>query len=232
MNIILVDDERLSLLDLEETVQKALPGEGPKCFSDAKEALSYAKGHPVDVAFLDIDMGEVSGLNLARALKKLRPDVNIIFVTGYVQYMDEAFELYASGYVKKPARAERIKKEIANLRNTLPNGAAKLPDGVGAFTFDHAMQRVYRDGTDLLLKPMEYRILLVLASKPGAFFLPQELYEKASGTGTGDDLRSLYVHMSNLRKNLGLYDVGKKNVDIEHKRGQGYRLVVHGTNPR
>ncbi len=226
MNIMLVDDEQLSLLDLEEAVQKALPGEVPRCFSDVREALFYAKEHPVDVAFLDIDMGEVSGLDLARALKKLRPAVNIIFVTGYMQYMNEAFRLYASGYVKKPARAGRIKREIANLRNKLPDGAVKPPDGVGAFVFDHTMQRVYRDGTDLMLKPMEYRIFLVLASNPGVFFMPQELYEKASGTETGDDLRSLYVHMSNLRKNLGLYDFGKKNVDIEHKRGKGYRLII------
>ena len=226
MNIIAVDDEPAVLSLLSKAIQQALPDTALSCFSSAQEAFSYAKEHPVDVAFLDIEMGETSGINLAKALTKFKPDVNIIFVTGHGQYMDEAFRLYASGYVRKPPRVARIEKELSHLRHN-PGTVPKPLERVGAFTFDHTARRVCRNGNDLLLKPMEFRILLFLASNPGKFFPARELYAKTSGLEPAKDACSLYVHMSGLRKKLGLDDAGtEQSIEIEHRRGKGYQLNV------
>lgn len=228
MNIIAVDDEQASLSLINKAIQKAMPSEIPTCFESVEKALIYAKQFPIDVAFLDIEMGEYSGLVLAKALCKIKPDTNIIFVTGYAQYMDEAFDLYASGYVRKPPRVERIRRELENLRHKLTDSSAiALPDSVGAFSFDHAAGRVYRNGKDVLLKPKEYKIFIFLAANPGIYYTPQELFSKTSGLEPNDDLRSLYVHMSGLRKKLGLDDAGtEKSIEIEQQRGKGYRLTV------
>lgn len=226
MNIIAVDDEPAALSLLCKAIRQAMPDTEPACFSNAQEAFSHAKEQPVDVAFLDIEIGETSGLNLAKALTKIKPDVNIIFVTGYGQYMDEAFRLYASGYVRKPPRVARIAKELSHLRYKILNTPA-APERVGAFTFDHVARRVCKNGKDLLLKPMEFRILLFLASNPGKFFPALELYAKTSGLEPAKDTRSLYVHMSGLRKKLGLDDAGtEQSIEIEHRRGKGYQLNV------
>ncbi len=136
MNIMVVDDEPAVLSLMRKAIQKAAPGEVPACFSTVKEAYAYANEQQVDVAFLDIAMGDVSGLDVAKALTKNKPDINIIFVTGYTEYMDEAFQLYASGYVMKPPRADRLKKELQNLRYK-PNDP-KPPETVGAYAFDHS----------------------------------------------------------------------------------------------
>ncbi len=225
MNIIVVDDEPAALSLMSKAIQKAAVGEAPACFSNAKDALQYAKEQPVDVAFLDIEIGDVSGLQLAKVLTKIKPDMNIIFVTGYTEYMDEAFQLYASGYVRKPPRVERLKKELQNLRYKPDD--QKLPDSIGSYAFDHNAGRVFLYGEDLLLTPMQYKILIHLMSNPGKFLSAKELYVKTTGLDAGRDIRTLYVRISALRKKLGLDDAGiTKSIDIEHQRGKGYRLTV------
>lgn len=225
MNIIVVDDEPAVLSLMGKAIPKAAPGEAPVCFSNAQDALQHAKEQPVDVAFLDIEMGDSSGLQLAKVLTKIKPDMNIIFVTGYTEYMDEAFQLYASGYVRKPPRVERLKKELQNLRYKPED--QKLPDTIGAYAFDHSAGRVFLYGKDLLLTPMQYKILIHLMSNPGKFLSAKELYAKTTGLDAGKDIRTLYVRVSGLRKKLRLDDAGiAKSIDIEHQRGKGYRLMV------
>jgi two-component SAPR family response regulator len=74
------------------------------------------KNEKCDVAFLDIEMKGMNGVELARELKKINPDINIIFSTGFGTYRDVAFDLHASGYLIKPITAESIKRELDNLR--------------------------------------------------------------------------------------------------------------------
>lgn len=116
MNMIAVDDERLALKALTAAIKEAAPGSEVKEFLYAEDALEYAEENPVDVAFLDVEMADISGVELARRLKNKNPDVNIIFATGFGEYRDSAFELHASGYLTKPITAEKVKKELAELR--------------------------------------------------------------------------------------------------------------------
>ena len=116
MNIIAVDDEHDALWCIEESIRKAVPGCDLKTFTKPKDALEHAKWHFVTVAFLDIEMRGMTGLDLALRLKELNPKTNIIFVTGYSDYTGNALRLRASGYIMKPASVEQIQNEIENLR--------------------------------------------------------------------------------------------------------------------
>ncbi len=224
MNILAVDDEQASLSLLRKALIKVLPEESPRFFLTAEEALSYARKVPIDVAFVDIEMGsDMNGLEFAGQLAAIKADTNIIFVTGYMQYMDAAFEMYASGYVKKPVRVARMKQELEHLRYPVK----EKEQITGAYTFDYTARRVYRNGEDILLTSREYSIFYILASSPGVFFTARDLYEKTSRLDAKDELRALYVHISNLRKKLGLDGGGnEKTIDIEHNRGKGYRLII------
>ncbi len=117
MNIIAVDDERSALWTLEQAINSAKNDANVTCFLSANDALEYAQKNKIDVAFLDIQMIEISGLFLAKKLKSINPLVNIIFVTGYSDYMMDAFDMLASGYVMKPINPERIVTELENLRH-------------------------------------------------------------------------------------------------------------------
>lgn len=115
MNYIAVDDEPFALEDLEETLREVEPDCSLCCFTSPRKALSYAGTAPIDVAFLDIEMGSMNGLVLAKQMKDLQPDLHIIFVTGFEQYALGAIRLHATGYLIKPAAAVDIRRELTFL---------------------------------------------------------------------------------------------------------------------
>ncbi len=127
MNIIVVDDERLALKDLVETVGQVFDEAYVQGFQKPAEALLFAEEAPVNIAFLDVEMGGMDGISLARQLSALQPGINIIFVTGFAEYALDAFEVFASGYVLKPVTAGAISRSVQNLRHPLPpSGSDRL----------------------------------------------------------------------------------------------------------
>ncbi len=116
MNILAVEDERLNLLSIMDCLKEASPESDIVGFGNGEEALKYAKSKVIDVAFLDIELGTMSGLELALRLKEINSNINIIFVTGYSNYMGNAFSMHASGYILKPVTTEQIRDELENLR--------------------------------------------------------------------------------------------------------------------
>ena len=117
MHILATDDEQSALNVLTGAIKEAVSIATVHGFRNPMEALEFMKETKCEVAFLDIQMREMSGIVLARKLKEIYPKVNIVFVTGYSQYANEAFALHASGYVCKPVTAEKIVTEMENLRN-------------------------------------------------------------------------------------------------------------------
>ncbi|MCR4822949.1 MAG: response regulator [Treponema sp.] len=116
MKVLVVDDEKLALEGTCSAILEARPDSEIKAFRDSEEALLESEKWFPQVAFLDIEMRTDNGISLAEKLKKQNPQINIIFVTGYDEYMKDAFALFASGYVLKPVMSEHIKKEFENLR--------------------------------------------------------------------------------------------------------------------
>lgn len=117
MRVVAVDDERLALNRLTKLLRLALPAAELVAFTQAAEAFDFMNRNVVDIAFLDVEMGNISGVALAKRCKELCPKVNIIFVTAYSEYMMEAFRLHVSGYLLKPVLLEDLRAEIANLRH-------------------------------------------------------------------------------------------------------------------
>jgi len=116
MIVLAIDDERPALRLLTDAVGEALPGAEFNGFTKTGEFLEFAKDHPADVAFLDIRIHDVSGLEVAKKLKELQPKINIIFLTGYSEYKGDAMDLHASGYILKPVTAEKVVAELQYLR--------------------------------------------------------------------------------------------------------------------
>ena len=116
MKCLVVDDEKIALDRMVRELKNAAPEAEVFAFLDPNELLAFAKGNPCDVAFLDVRMGNMTGVELAKKLKELLPKLNVIFVTGYDEYANEAMKLHASGYLMKPVTAEDIKAELKDLR--------------------------------------------------------------------------------------------------------------------
>ena len=116
MNIITVDDEELILERMMELIGQIEGVKEINGFRLPNQALEFAKEHRIDVAFLDIKMRGMDGITLAKKLKLQQPEINIIFMTGYSDYMLDAFRLHVSGYLLKPPSIADIKKELEDLR--------------------------------------------------------------------------------------------------------------------
>ena len=102
MIFLVTDDELLQLNELVSILQQIRPDATVFSHAWPDDALETAKLYPIDVAFLDIQTGGMNGLELAVRLKKINPDIHIIFVTGYSQYAVDAFAMHATGYLLKP----------------------------------------------------------------------------------------------------------------------------------
>lgn len=117
MTIFAVDDEELALGLLVRTIEEVVPDATIRAFSNPLELIECASQHHCDVAFLDVSMRELNGLEAAKRLKETSPTTNIVFVTGYSEYMASAFALHASGYLLKPVTSQDVKAELDNLRH-------------------------------------------------------------------------------------------------------------------
>ena len=116
MKILCVDDEPLALEMLTEAIEEAQPDADIKPFHKQSELLEEARQNGCDIAFLDIHMRGMNGVELAKKLKEINPKMNIIFVTGYDEYTGDAMRLRASGYVMKPVTKEKLEEELRELR--------------------------------------------------------------------------------------------------------------------
>jgi len=131
MRVLIVDDEptpreRLRrLLDAESDVEVVGDAE------DGRDALEAIKELRPDVAFLDIQMPELNGLEVARRIdESIRP--LIVFVTAYDQYAIEAFEVHAFDYLLKPFDATRLQTPLRRARARLAAGERTDPSSIQA----------------------------------------------------------------------------------------------------
>ena len=116
MLTIAVDDEVLMLGALATAIKASPDVSEVTEFSACEEALKFAKEHPVDIAFLDINMRGMGGLALAEKIVDACPNCKIVFCTGYEEYAIPAFKLHASGYLMKPISAKDVQGEIDNIK--------------------------------------------------------------------------------------------------------------------
>ncbi len=113
MNLIYVDDEKLAIDNFRLTTADFSEIGQLHTFQNGEEALKFADENIVDVAFLDMEMPGIHGLELAKKLKQSDPNIRIVFVTAFSQYALDAWGVDATGYLLKPYTARDIRKELA-----------------------------------------------------------------------------------------------------------------------
>lgn len=171
--------------------------------------MEAAEKQPVDVAFLDIQMSGMNGLQMAARLKKRKPDIHIIFVTAYSEYAVDAFAMHATGYLLKPAEREDVEREL-----TFLYGEGKTKRRIQIKTFG---------GFDLYVDEQPVRfdrtkakeLLAYLVDRRGSSVTTGEacavLFEDSGNTASGRSyFRTVFHELTKALKRAGAEEILRK----------------------
>ena len=98
--------------------------------------FAYEGNETVDVLFLDIEMGDMSGVELAKRLRQMGAGLQIVFLTGYMEYIAEGYDVEALHYLIKPVAQEKLgavlDRAVERLKTRENVLLLSLPDGAAA----------------------------------------------------------------------------------------------------
>lgn len=143
--LLIADDEPLLARVLEAELASLWPeARIVAVVNDGVTALAAAREHNPAVAFLDIRMPGMSGMDVARDLIEFDHPPLVVFVTAYDQFAVEAFERAAVDYVLKPVQRERLEATVARLKSRLAEQTADEADSAAIAGNDRLAQLLTR----------------------------------------------------------------------------------------
>lgn len=226
MKILLVDDDQ----ELCELLARYLQREGIETdqVHTGTEGLEQGLAEPYDAMVLDIMLPGMSGLEVLTELRK-KSDLPVVMLTAKGDEMDRivGLEVGADDYLPKPCNPrELIARLRAVLRRAQPENNAVEDDviRIDELEIDHSQHQVLKNNEPLELTVTEYNILNTLVSHLGKVVEKNQLAEEAMSRSLTLFDRSLDMHLSNLRKKLGMHDDGQTR--IKTIRGVGYMYVA------
>lgn len=220
--ILLVEDDKTILATLSEFL--AREGFAVKSANGQSAALALLDGEAFDLALLDISLADGNGFSLCSAIKA-NWKLPVIFLTASGdEYSTVAgFDLGADDYIPKPFRPRELVSRIKNvLRRT--GGAAGGVVTIGNVQVDTIKGVATKDGQDLFLSALEYRLLLVFLNHRGAVLTRTQLLESIwdiAGEFVNDN--TLTVYIKRLREKIE--DDPQNPTIILTVRGLGYKVV-------
>ena len=168
MKAIIVDDEPIMLRSFKRNSAGIEGLELVEAFSYAEDAVDYAKENRVDLAFLDIEMPGMNGIECAKALRAIDPDILIVFISAYEKYLRDSNELGADYYVIKPYKKETIERVMVRLRPFEKKKEVYIRT-FGRFT-------VLKNGNAVALSGKAKEILALVVTKRGKEISNEEIY--------------------------------------------------------
>lgn len=218
--ILLVEDDKGIVTNLTEYLTKE--GYAVKNASGQKDALQFVKNEKFDLVLLDISLSEGNGFSVCKAIKS---DYNIpvIFLTasGDEYSTVTGFELGADDYIAKPFRPRELVSRIKNILRL--TGGANSVIWLDNIMVDVDKGIVSKNGKDLYLSALEYRLLLVFLGNRGIVLSRTQLLDAIwdiAGDFVNDN--TLTVYIKRLREKL---EEDPQNPEIiKTVRGLGYKV--------
>ena len=200
--------------------------------TDGTEAVAQTQAFQPDVIVLDLGLPGMDGLEVCRQVRRFS-DCYIIMLTARDDEVDKLVGLSvgADDYLTKPfsprelaARVNVLLRRPRGAPSSTPQPHESTPAAidVGALTIDPGGREAHLAGTQVLLTPTEFDLLLALATNPKLVLSRRQLIDAVWGGGWVGDERMVDVHIRNLRRKLG--DDPASPRFIRTVRGAGYRI--------
>ncbi|MCF7821731.1 MAG: response regulator [Mariprofundaceae bacterium] len=222
--ILIADDDR----ELCELLSEYFQSEGFTVLlaHDGEAALQRARNEPCDLMVLDIMMPKLNGMEVLKALRSTS-SLPVIMLTARGEPVDRivGLEIGADDYLAKPCNPREL---VARIRAILRRATATAQSGGGSITLDDIelvpqSRSVLQNGTPVELTSTEFELLAILLANAGQVVGKALISEQVLGRRLAMYDRSIDMHVSKLRKKLGLLRDGSER--IKTVRGNGYLYV-------
>lgn len=198
-------------------------------FVDAEKALAAVGESEFSLAILDISLPDGSGYDICQALKA-KGDTPVIFLTAVDDEGNavKGLEMGADDYITKPFRIRELLARIKSVlrranQNTNNSNDNSRTINIGNIQINTSTAKVYKNGDEIILTALEYRLLLIFANNEGQVLSRNQLLEgiwDAAGNFVNDN--TLTVYIKRLREKLE--DDSQNPTLIRTVRGLGYKV--------
>ena len=222
--ILLVEDDKTIVLGLRYSLEQE--GFAVEVGYDAGTAGTLAQAGSYDLALLDLSLPDGSGYDICRLIKE-KGDTPVIFLTACDDEVNVVMglDMGADDYITKPFRirelVSRIRTVLRRYGRTSEGGQNEIK--LGPITINPAQAKVYRNGAEIMLTALEYRLLLTLINNEGQVLTRNQLLEgiwDIGGEFVNDN--TLTVYIKRLREKVE--DDPQNPTLIQTVRGMGYKV--------
>lgn len=220
MKLFILEDDAAIAMGLSYSLKNE--GYDVTVAKSVKSAYEILNKETFSLYILDLTLPDGSGYDVCREIKK-RGDLPVIFLTAYDDEVNVVMglELGADDYISKPFR---VKELLARIKSVLRRYSKDSPDGivsVGSIKVNTNEAKVYKNGAEIILTAMEYKLLLIFINNRGKVLSRQRLLEDiwdVAGDFVNDN--TLTVYIKRLRDKIE-EDPAKPQI-IKTVRGLGY----------
>lgn len=204
--VLVVDDEH----NLREMISSYLQNEGYETVEAANgdSAVQTVKNDQIDLVLLDIMMPEMDGYEALKEIRSIQKKLPVIMLTAKTDEIDKivGLEMGADDYITKPFSLRELSARIkAVLRRATNEDSDVDEDEIlehGEIMINLSTYEVFVSGKRINLTPTEFKILAMLAQKPGRVYSRLQLMNAAFGETYANYERSIDTHVSNLRRKV------------------------------
>lgn len=226
--ILVVDDEA----PVRRYLRTALQAHGYEVLEAERglDVVSRIQEHQPDLVLLDLGLPDLDGLGVTAYLRPwCQLPIIVLSVRGREQDKVEALDAGADDYLTKPFGISELLARIrAALRRAEKNPAPPILE-FGSLQLDFSRRQLLREGSEVHLTPTEYELFSLMAREAGKVLTHRQLLRAVWGNAFEDEVHTLRVNISNLRKKIE--ENPARPAWLVTEPGVGYRLLDHPRRP-
>ena len=222
MKILIVEDDNETLSFIKKGFEQ--DGNLVDVAANGEDGLLMATSSGYDVIILDRMLPRIDGLSVVRTLRANNNNTPILILSAMseVDQRVEGLEAGCDDYLVKPFAYSELKARTIILSKRRDNLTTSNELAVGKLKLDQRKRQVFLDGSEIVLKPREFKLLEYLMLHSGQVVTRTMLLEHVWDYHFDPQTNIIDVHISRLRTKI---DQDPSNPMIETVRGAGYRIV-------
>ena len=226
VTIVVIEDEK----SIQRFLAVSLTGNGFTVFEayTGREGISSTASHQPDLVILDLGLPDIDGMEVLKSIREWsKVPVLVLSAKGQEEDKVAALDAGADDYLTKPFGVPELLARVrVCLRHSVQSssGQAEPVFVSGGISVDLSLRQVFRDGVEVKLTPIEYKLLSALVKNAGKVITHKQLLVEVWGPHAFDQTQYLRVYMGHLRHKLEI-DPARPEIIITEP-GVGYRFLL------